>query len=98
MDASGRKWKKPKAGIDSRSLAFIRGSKSDQRLGLSRLRGFLGFGIGLKLVAELRDEALGRPRARLAEGADRAAGNLIGDALEQRGVFGAGLTMHHARG
>ena len=62
------------------------------------LRGFLGLGILLKLVAELRDEALGRPRASFAEGADRTARNLVGDALEERGIFVAGLTVDHARG
>src|SRR5580658_10515783 len=59
-------------------------------------RRLLGLGVFLELVAELGDEALRRPRARLAEGAYRPARDLVGDALQERAVPGPSLAVDHA--
>src|SRR5580700_1761367 len=74
----------------------VAGSSDELRHALGPRR-LLGLGVALELVAELGDEALRRPGARLAEGADRAARDLVGDALQERAVLGARLAVHHAR-
>src|SRR5471032_463887 len=77
-------------------LSVFASLRLNQFDGVGGLRGFLRLGIRLELVAEFQNETLRRPRARLAEGADGAAGDLVGDTLEQRTVLGAGGAMHHA--
>src|SRR5471030_2167890 len=66
----------------------------DQRL-RRLLAGGLHLGVLLEFLAELGDEALGRPGAGLAEGADRAAGDLVGHALQEFAVLGAGVAVDH---
>src|ERR1044071_7746915 len=53
----------------------------------------LMFDVVHKLVAEMLDEAFHRQRRGVAEGADRAAGDVVGDVVEERQVLHAAAAL-----
>src|SRR5690606_14592180 len=73
------------------------GDRSDEDAAVGG-EGFFNLRVAVELVLELGDEALGGPRAGFAEGADGAAGDLVGDGLEQLAVLGTGVAVDHAAG
>ena len=52
----------------------------------------------LEFVGEFGEEALGGPGASFTEGADRAAGDVVGDVFKVLGVVGACALVHDTGG
>src|SRR5688500_6246752 len=50
----------------------------------------------LDLVSEVAEQALDRPRGRVAQGADGVAFDLLGDVEQQVDLAGLGPALHHA--
>src|SRR5271170_5952439 len=51
-----------------------------------------------KLVPELGDEALGRPRAGFAKGTNRPSGDIVGHTFQRVGVLLGATPMKHSLG